>query len=161
MEIEQLKARLAINKHALDDDISKQPTLFFDVAEACVGAMADRDTAKEHLASIDAELDGLVRTALNKSEDKVTEAMVKNSVQMHKKHMDAFNTYMDVKTRADLLLAMKEAFSQRGYMLKDMAQLYVSSYYEQNSVQGTAATDKIAYNSTRKRLSEARERRNV
>jgi hypothetical protein len=158
MEINELKALLAINKNGLDEEISRQPMLFFDVAEACVDAMAERDAAKEELASADAELDGLVRTALNKSEDKVTEAMVRNSIQMHKKHVDAFDAYMGAKTKADMLLALKEAFGQRSYMLRDLVQLYVSSYYEQNSVQGTAAQDKIEYNSTRKRLSVARER---
>lgn len=158
MEIEQLKALLAINKSNLDEEISRQPMLFFDVAEACSEATAERDAAKEGLASVDAELDGLVRAALNKSEDKVTEAMVKNSVQLHKKHEGAFAAYLAAKTKADLLGALKEAFSQRSYMLRDLAQLFVSSYYEQNSVQGTAAEDKIAYNSVRKKLSAARER---
>lgn len=156
MEIDQLKALLAINKNALDEEISKQPMLFYDIAEACVDAMAERDTAKESLASVDAELDGLVRAALDKSKEKVTEAMVKNSIQMHKKHLDAFETYMAAKTAADRLLALKEAFGQRGYMIRDLCQLYVSGLYEQNSVRDTAATDRAAYKATRERLAAGR-----
>ena len=156
MEIDKLKTLLAINKNALDEEISQQPMLFYDIAEACVEAMAERDTAKEALATVDAKLDGLVRSALDKSKEKVTEAMVKNSIQMHKEHMVAFEAYMRAKSDADLILALKEAFGQRGYMLRDLCQLYVSGLYEQNSVRETAATDRAAYKATRERLSVAR-----
>ena len=159
MDLNKLKALLAIDKTSLDEEISKQPTLFYEVAEALVTAMAERDACKEELATIDAELDGQVRAALGRSEEKVTEAMVRNSVQVHKKHEAATDTYMAAKTNADLLGAMKEAFAQRSYMLRDLCSLYVSSYYEQSSVQGTNSTDKAQYDARRKQLASARRER--
>ena len=159
MDLNKLKALLVIDKSSLDDEISRQPTLFYEVAEALVSAMAERDAAKEELATIDAELDGQVRAALAKSEDKVTEAMVKNAVQVHKRHEAAFDAYMALKTDADLLGAMKEAFGQRSYMLRDLCSLYVASYYEQTSVQGTNSTDKAQYNAKREQLANARRER--
>ena len=155
MEIEQLKARLAINKGGLDDEVSQQPTLYFEVSEAYVEAAAVRDACKEELTSIDASLDGEVRAALARSEDKVTEAMVKNSVQSHEKHQAAFDTYMEAKTKADLLAALKEAFGQRGYMLRDLAQLFMASYYEQSSM-SNGSLDRAKYQKNRERLAEAR-----
>lgn len=154
MEINELKELLAINKGNLDEEVSRQPMLFFEVSEAYVHAAAERDACKEELTSIDAELDGTVRAALAKKE-KVTEAMVKNAVQSHQKHQDAFDTYMQAKTKADLLSALKEAFSQRGYMLRDLAQLFMASYYEQTSV-GTTNLERAKYNKNRERLADAR-----
>jgi hypothetical protein len=154
MEIEELKARLAIEKANLDTEISQHPMLYFEVAEACVQATAERDACKEELTSIDATLDGDVRAILAKK-DKVTEAMVKNSVQTHPKHTDAFDTYMQAKTKADQLLALKEAFSSRGYMLRDLVSLVSVGFYESTSM-GQHNLDRARYNKQREKLAEAR-----
>jgi hypothetical protein len=155
MEIDEFKALLAINKATLDDEVSKQPMLYFEVSEAYVDAAAVRDACKEELTSIDATLDGEVRLALGRKEEKVTEAMVKNAVQTHQKHQDAFDTYMSAKNKADLLAALKDAFSQRSYMLRDLIQLYMTSYYEKTSMGGDSL-DKAKYQKNRERLAEAR-----
>lgn len=153
MKLEQLKALLTIDKNSLDDEISKQPMLYYDIAEACVEASAERDARKEELATVDAELDGKVRMALAKREEKVTEAMVKNAVQTNQEHETAFEAFMKAKTSADLLVAMKDAFGQRGYMLRDLAQLYIASYFEQSSVHNA---DRARYEVNRDRLTKAR-----
>ena len=158
---DDLKAKLAINKAALDDEVSRQPILFFEIAEEYTQAAAERDACKEELTTVDAKLDGQVRTDLARGDNKVTEAMVRNSVQMHKEHQEAFDTYMAAKTNADVLGSLKEAFIQRSYMLRDLASLYVNSYYEQSSVQGTNSTDKAQYQATRQRIAEARTRKKV
>ena len=158
MKIEDLKNYLVIDKGSLDDEVSKQAMLFFQVSEAYVDAAAEQDACKEELTSIDAELDGECRTILANNEDKVTEAMVKNAIQVHTRHKDAFDTYITAKTKADMLQALKEAFAQRGYMLRDLAQLIMTSYYDQTSI-GPAALDRAKYQRNRERLAEAREGR--
>lgn len=158
MDLDRLKTLLAIDKSSLDEEVSKQPMLFFDVAEAVVIATAERDACKEELSTIDAELDGQVRIALAKSEEKVTEAMVKNSVQMHKKHETAFDTYMAAKIKADTLSAMKEAFSQRRNMISDMVSLYCNSYWQSTSI-SPASMDKAVYKGHREKLAAARKDR--
>jgi hypothetical protein len=157
--VNELRSYLEIDKHALDDEIVKQPSLFFKVSEAYVEAVAERDACKEELASIDAELDGEVRHKLEVAGEKITEAIVKNEIQTDKKHGPAFDTYILAKTKADMLMALKEAFQQRGYMLRDLCSLYVSQYYDQSSVQGNSKTDAAVYNRQRERLAEAREAR--
>lgn len=155
--VAELRAYLEIDKHSLDDEIVKQPSLFFRASEAYVEAVAERDACKEELATIDAELDGKVRHDLDVAGDKITEAIVKNEIQSHKKHSAAFDTYMIAKTKADQLLALKEAFHQRGYMLRDLASLFVASYYENSSVQGNSRSDRAVYDRQRERLATARE----
>ena len=158
--INELQGYLEIDKHALDDEIVKQPTLFFKASEAFAEAVAERDACKEELATVDAELDGEVRHRLETRGDKVTEAIVKNEIQTHKKHGPAFDTYILAKTRADKLQALKEAFQQRGYMLRDLASLFVASYYDNSSIQGNSKTDAAVYNRHRQRLADARDSRN-
>lgn len=152
MEVEKLKALLAIDKNKLDDNISEQPMLFFEIAEACVDALAERDARKEDLATVDAELDGKVRLFLAKQQTKVTEAMVENAVQTNKEHEAAFEAYAKAKGQADLFLAMKDSFAQRSDMLRSMAQLFVASYFEHPSIQ----EDKARYEIGRERLTQAR-----
>lgn len=154
--IENLRTWLEIDKHNLDDELVKQPSLFFDVSEAYEEAVAERDACKEELATIDAELDGIIRAKLG---DEATEAMVKHGIQSHARHAEAFDTYILAKTRAGKLQALKESFHQRNYMLRELANLYVSSYYEASSVQGTSKTDKAAYDRQREKLAEARQNR--
>lgn len=156
MKIETLKDSLQINKNALDDEVIRQPQLFFAVAEKYVEAAAKRDTLKEALTSIDAELDGKVRIMLEKAAEKTTEAIVRNAVQVHKDHEKAFNLYIQAKIDADALGALKEAFIQRSFMLRDMCSLYVSSYYENASIQANSASDKAVYKEKRTRMADAR-----
>lgn len=157
--IDQLRVYLEIDKHGLDDEIVKQPSLLLQVAEAHAEAIAERDSCKEELATVDAELDGQVRRKLEKVKEKVTEAAVKHGIQTSQKHGDAFDTYMTAKTKADKLLALKEAFQNRSYMLRDLVQLYVANYYDQSSVQGNSRSDSMTYQHNRERLAEARAKR--
>ena len=162
--VDNLKLMLEINKHGLDDELIKQPSLFFQVGEEYSIAVAERDACKEELATVDAELDGRIRAKLAQKRsgekgDKVTEAMVKNGIQVHPSHAAAFDTYILAKTRADILQSLKDSFQQRSYMLRELASLYVSSYYDESSVKGTGNTDKLVYDRQRERLAEARARK--
>lgn len=149
---------LRIDKQALDDEIVQQPGLFYRVCEAYVEAAAERDAAKEHLAMVDAGLDGEARHRAEVDGEKITEGAIRGKVVLHKKHEAAFNAYVTAKTRADKLEAMKDSFKQRSFMLRDLAQLYVANYYESNSVQGIDRNDTAVYKKHRERLAEGRKR---
>lgn len=155
-DTDEFRAYLAIDKHALDQELQEQPMLFFKISEAFVQAAAERDMLKEQLATVDARLDGEARRILDKSGDKYTEAMVKNAVQTDKKHEAGMKNYLAAKEQADVLAALKEAFHSRGYMLKDLCNLYVSNYYDEESFKDTRTTD-FEYRKNRDHISRARE----
>ena len=154
--IEQLKKFLEIDKLSLDDEIIRQPSLFYQVSEAYVEAVGERDTLKEQLASTDAEIDGEIRS---NAKTRITDTAVKNLVQCDADHEKAFKAYITAKVKADQLGALKEAFQQRGYMLRDLASLYVANYFDHSSIQGTSSQDKTIYEARRRTLAEARQRR--
>src|SRR5258707_11639907 len=140
--LEELKQYLKINKFALDDELVGQASVFYKVGEMFAEATAKRDAQKEHLATIAAELEQNVRTRLG---DKATEGKVKSLVLLEEEHIAETQAYLEAKAEADKLFALKEAFQQRGYMLRDLAQLFVANYYSRDSVRPTAKTDEAVY----------------
>lgn len=154
--LSDLQQQLAIDKSVLDDEVIRQPVLFYNISEQLTDAIAERDAAKEELNSTDAELDGTWRRKLNKADSKVTEKMVSNCVQTSVEHEKAFNAWLTAKTRADKLLALKEAFQQRSYMLRDLVSLYSANYYEDASIKPSRAQEASHYAANRARMSNAR-----
>ena len=108
--IDELREYLKIDKNRLDEELEEQPMLLFKISEAYVQAAAERDMLKEALATTDAKLDKKAREVLGRSEEKVTEAMVKNYVQTGKDHETATRAYLEAKQQAELLSALKDAF---------------------------------------------------
>lgn len=159
LSLADLKEQLAIDKSVLDDEVIRQPVLFYTISEMLTEALAERDAAKEELSAVDADIDSRGRKALNKNGEKVTEQMVKNYVQTSLEHEQAFDDYLDAKTKADKLLALKEAFQQRSYMLRDLVSLYSANYYETSSMKPTHAQEASHYAANRTRLANARANR--
>lgn len=147
---------LQIDKNALDEELVRHPDLIFRVGEACAEAIAERDSLKEQLAVTDAELDAVVREELK--DEKTTEAIVKNRIQVHPKHTAASDAYLNAKEKCDILAALREAFSAKGYALRELCQLYLANYYSQDSIK-SEAPDAVVYKRRRQQLAEARERR--
>lgn len=156
MTLPELQAQLAIDKSVLDDEVIRQPVLFYTISEQLTDAVAERDAAKEELGAVDAELDGVWRKKLAKIHAKVTEKMVENHVITSAEHEKAFNAYIASKTKADKLLALKEAFQQRSYMLRDLVSLYSANYYEETSIKPSKAQEASHYAANRSRISNAR-----
>lgn len=157
MKIDEFREYLKINKNGLDDEVTHQSGLFFAVAEAYAEAATDRDLMKEQLATIDAQLDSIVRLELEG--EKVTESIVRNRVQVHPSHEAAFQSYLNAKQKADVLGALKDAFHTRSYLLRDLCSLALANYFESSAVKDTGTTDQAVYKRQRQRLAEARERR--
>jgi hypothetical protein len=150
--IDEFREYLKVDKHHLDDELVQHSMLFFRVAESYVRAAAKRDELKEELALIDAELDGKMRKRAEDDGEKVTEAMIKGMIITHKDHIQASEAYQAAKTEADMLGALKESFQTRGYLLRDLCQLYTAQYFDANSVKADANTDRAIYEGRRKRI---------
>jgi len=156
MNFDDLKKNLAIDKTVLDDEVIRQPVLFFEISEQVTIAIAERDAAKEELAYIDAELNAHYRTTLKGTVTRVTDNQILSHIQRDKDHIAAFDTWAAAKLKADKLLALKEAFQQRSYMLRDLVSLYSANYYETTSMKPTQAQEASHYPANRARISNAR-----
>lgn len=152
IDIAEFRRYLKIDKLALDDEVVQQPSLFYEVSSAQADAGAERDARKEELATIDADLDIRIRHFV----EKATEGSIRNQIQAHQEHQTAFAEYLTAKERADKLTALKEAFQQRSYMLRDLVTLHNANYFEETSVRATASQDKAVYTRQRAKLAEGR-----
>jgi hypothetical protein len=147
-DIDEFRKYLKIDKQALDDEVMQQPALFFEVSEAYVQAVAERDALKEELAVTDADL----YQAVKGSNEKSTDTFIKSKVQAASDHQKAFTEWLEAKEYADRLGALKDAFFQRSEMLKALGRLYASNYFEQAALKPTQTTDAMVYQRRRERL---------
>lgn len=152
IDINEFKSYLKIDKARLDDELVHQAELYYAVSEAHANAVGKRDTAKESMAAIDAELDAEIRA----NGDKLTEAQVKSKVQAHDEHKQIADDWLLAKAEAEKLAALKEAFQQRGYLIRDLCQLYINNYYSEQAVKHDADTDRLIYRQRRERIQLAR-----
>lgn len=152
----ELKGYLVINKAALDDELVHQSELFFNVGEAYIEAVDQRDALKEDLGIIEAELDSEIRDKAELRDEKITNDAVKAKVRNHPRRKQAYRSFADAKRKADRLGVLKESFLQRASMLKHLCELYVANYYEQNSIRGTDRQDTAIYMQRRMKMDQAR-----
>jgi hypothetical protein len=159
--VEEFSELLLIDKHKLDEEINAQPSLFYRVSEAFAEACSVRDFMKEELGRVDAQLYANIRGDCEKAGEKVTESKIQNEIALHKKHIAHLDEYLEAKRKADVLQGLKDAFNQRSYMLRDLASLFVASYFEKESFKDPRAVDEYKTQRKRERMSEARSSRDL
>lgn len=154
--IEELKPYLKINRHALDEEFEGQPSLFHKIGEAHANAVARRDYLKEQIDKVDADLYKKYRKKIEKSGDRATDTAIKMAISLDPRHQKAFNRYLNAKWKSDRILALKESFHSRSYMLRDLAGLYVANYFERTSVTDNSYVDNLKAKKKMDRLIEVR-----
>lgn len=122
----ELKQHLRIDRNSLETELEAQADLFYEVCEHHARAISRRDELK----TASEEQYALCADAIRRGEDKVTEAHVKEQVSMDKDYLDACATFLEAKKLADLFAGLRDAFDQRGKMLRELAQLYLGGYYQ-------------------------------
>lgn len=154
-----LRDRIRFDRDALDDAIEEQAGLFLQASDEQATAVSRRDQAKsimeeEFAAACD-------RARRGRSEERKTEAAVKEAAQLDRQYKKADNEYRELKLAADLATALREAFDMRGKMLREMAQLYIAGYYQTNAVSGKDRKEVAdrEHAANRATLHEARQRR--
>ena len=152
----EFPAYLNIDKDNLTEAMAAQADLFFRVGEEYAIAISEREEAKERVAIIDAELGQDSRLKKGKvgkaKEERLTESAIKDLIQINPKHLQAFEAYTATKKRAERFTALRDAFQERGRMLRDLGQLYAAGYFSITVSKGAAA------DIGRARLNEARGR---
>lgn len=157
INIDEFRGYLEIDRTSLDDEVRQHASLLFSVSEAMVEAIAKRDALKDFLTKTEAELDCEVREGFG--DDKYTETQVKSTVLTDPSRIKINAQLLEAKAEADKLIALKDAFHSRGYMIRDLVSLYLSNYYTEDSARGTSQTDAAVYTRRRARLAEGRKNR--
>jgi hypothetical protein len=156
----QFRQKLLIDKNDLDGELMEQSQVFFDVAHQFSLAVSKRDRAKEQVSRVAAKVAHRLRKDAEEHGEKITEAAISRLIDLEDDYQNAVDEYIDLCAEANDLLAMKEAFQQRSYMLKDLVALYLSQYYMSDSVKGDHnriasaehSSNRAKINSQRKRV---------
>ena len=130
-------ALIRIDRNQLDDELIRQPEIFAWLSEDLVTAIAIQDEKKNRVPVIEAELNQKIRKQLDRAGEKYTEAVINSRVLTHEDRTQALNEYTQARANAGRLMGLKEAFSQRANMLRELAHLFAAGYWSEQSAKGS------------------------
>lgn len=119
----ELSGALQIQQHALDVDVAKHAEFVFHVGAIAATLQSELDQAKSALKKVDAGLSLAYRA---NPEGKVTEGIIEARIASDANHIAAEQTFLVLLGAVNRWNALKEAFTARGYMLREMCQLTIS-----------------------------------
>lgn len=137
-KLRELESALAIDQHALDEALMTQPDAFYRVSREYVMLVAERDQAKQMLAEEEAAAARRVRKLV----EKITVKELEEEVQLDKKVKAARATFAELAFQASQFGALKEAFMQRSYALKDLVELHLANYFADNAEKGRGGVNR-------------------
>lgn len=135
----ELQDALRIDKHNLDEELIRQPEIFYRVSNLSVRASAEVSSLQQQIDNLKAELDGRIRDQAESKngnagkKEKLKEKEIALRIASSPKMQTLQNKLIRVKEEANSLSALKEAFIQRSYALKDLTALYAAQYWVQES----------------------------
>lgn len=133
---EELRKHLKIDRLNLDEELIKQPQLFFEVAEAAAIARSRMDAAKDNVERVESDVDQRIRQDAANEDERLTEKEIKALIQNDDDRVKAYASYLDLKRQTEELDQLRDSFRQRGYMLRELAALYISGYFQTSSTKG-------------------------
>ena len=128
-DLEYYKQKLIIDKNNLDDCIIEQPALFQQVSSIYTQRLAERDYAYEQYKKEYARLFVEYKNSGEKLTDKLVDSMILTSPT----YVEKRNEFLNKQQEANEWAALKEAYAQRNYMLKELSNLFSASYYTRDA----------------------------
>lgn len=128
--IEELRARLRIDKHRLDEELETHSQIQEQIAHTVSQLNTAANEAKEALGLMESTL------ALEAKEDdpKLTAAGVEATVRKHRKRIAAWQLYQAARAEHEEWTGLLSAWVSRGYGIKTLAELHAQQYYSITSV---------------------------
>lgn len=127
------KDQLKIDQYALDEMLIQQAMLYFTAAQQATFKSQDADVAKDALNTAKADAYQRIRDGCITGNVKFTETLLANDVALDSEVLKAHAAFTKAKFEADEASALRDAFSQRSFMLRDLVQLQITGYFMKNS----------------------------
>ena len=154
--LEEMRERLQINKHLIDDELEIQPSLSFHAGQEAAKAREEKDNARIRIDIIRDH----VAHELRKKNDKISEARLTRECEAHPEVVDMKRAYNKASRKSAELDHLVSAIAQRSHSLSGLSNLYVHNYYSKDSVSvgrserrtGRSASDYIEKDPPEKRM---------
>lgn len=153
------RERLEIDRDDLDTCLIEQPELYYHVIQEHVEAVSERDAAKLDLEEAEAEADRKIRDDFDQSGEKITEARVQQELRLVPRLQELRRRLVKLTTAVNHQVALKEAYQQRSFMLRELVALCIHQGYDQGMSSGAAEATARRAQQNREAAGEERRRR--
>lgn len=155
--LDQYSQFVEIDKHNLDSCCVDQTRVYRDVGLEFASATSFRDLAKFELDKVKAECDKFIRQDAAINNERITEAQVAAKILEELEYQKANDEFLEWKMVTEKWTALKDSFTQRAYMLRELCQLWMAHYWEDKVIEPARAeaVDRLAASA---RVAEAKAR---
>lgn len=162
-DTDNLKSALRIAPDDLDSCLVQQPGLFYAVAEALSVATSQRDAMKLELEEAQAELDQQFRLKASDEDPKakVREGDIESQIKLSPRIKQLQRRFLESRTRVDDLAALKEAYHQRSFMLRELVAVQLAHFQNLQVERGVASSRHQLGDTVRQKQEQLRRERRV
>ena len=135
---DQFRSMLPIHKHRLDDELEIHAQLQEQISHEVTIRNSRMLDAKEELAKTEAR----VSDDLREDDPKITVAVVQAKLYRAPERVRAWQAYQAMRAEAERWSGLLDAWKQKGYSIKTLADLYASQYFALQSHQRKERPDR-------------------
>ena len=132
-QLQEIRDQISINRNSLDDELIRQPDMLYRVGELYARVADARDAAKDTLKSTKAESADRARRRITEGGERATDARTEEQTLLDDAYKQALENYHVGELMVNRVTALRDAVAQRGYVLRDLVQLYQSEYFVKDS----------------------------
>lgn len=153
-----LETGLQIDRNNLDEIVEQHPSLYYEVSKRMAMLVSQRDAAKQYIKEIEGHVYLNIRNKARADGEKITENELAALQVTNKEVIKAHDTYAELSGEVGKWGALKDAYEQRSYAIKDEVQLYLANYYSEVSDAGPKMRRSYA-DDAKQAIGEERKRR--
>ena len=127
----QYKAMLYINRHRLDDELEIQADIMDRISTQVVILNSKMIEAKDDLA----QTEGRLAEDVREDEPKLTVGMIEAKVKRDPTRLRAWQKYQAARADHEAWTGLLDAWRQKGYSIRTLADLYSAQYFTMSSTQ--------------------------
>lgn len=152
--VAKAEEHLVINRATLDDALVLQPTIFWMICDGVAVLDGNERELREHLGRIEGDLYDKAEVQLKEAGSKTTVDRIKSEVKNMPGYAAARDRLFEIERMKAQLVALKEAYTQRLWALRTMAELHSDQYWQADSASGSP--DSKTHDDLRKLTNAAR-----
>ncbi len=129
MSIDDYRRKLRVNKHTLDDELEEQPDIMDRISRKIVELNSKAQEAKDELA----KTEGRIAEDVKESDPKLSLPVIDAKVKRSPDRVRAWQRFQNARAELEEWQGLLEAWKQKGYSIKTLADLYAANYFSVNS----------------------------